>query len=647
MPKRRRNDDRGSKGASASKRRRGRGRGPGVGYSIKASRRALQTSNDVEDDKNNSFEKEDVSRSALGRDNTHQTLGKENLTGCAAGKRPREYFERGAFFKEASPASSASPALEFSEDEDKDEDDDGGEFAFNSDDEEFDAANVLQRSQQKSSDAEKLAPKPKPMPTNGQSNGESFLSQTRFDDCNISPLSLRAIKDAGYERMTIVQEATLPSILEGKDVLAKAKTGTGKTVAFLLPAIEVILKSPPISRDERRPTIFVIVVCPTRELAGQVAAEAESLLKYHANIGVQVVIGGKKLSAQQKRLQANPCQMLVGTPGRLKEHIETTPGFSQCLKGVKVLILDEADRLLNMGFRIELEKIIAAVPKERQTLFFSATVPKEVHQVSQIALKREHEFINTVEEGSEETHSKVLQSSIVASQEKHFSLIYGILVGHISQDPEYKVLVFCITICVTRVVTTLLSELKLNVREIHSRKSQGQRTRISDEFRKSKGLILVTSDVSARGVDYPDVTLVIQVGLPFDREHYIHRLGRTGRIGKDGQGILLLSPWEKFFLKSVKDLPITKALPPTIDKETYMKVKCALSHVDLRDKEAAYQTWLGFYSFKKGIAKNKTRLAQRANEFSRSMGLDTPPAINKLTLAKMRLNNVPGLRSSE
>ncbi|KAH9298162.1 hypothetical protein KI387_029844, partial [Taxus chinensis] len=462
-----------------------------------------------------------------------------------------------------------------------------------------------------------------------------------FDDCNVSALSLRAIKDAGYEHMTIVQEATLPSILKGKDVLAKAKTGTGKTVAFLLPAIEVILNSPPIGRDERRPPIFVLVICPTRELAGQAAKEAETLLKYHANIGVQVVIGGTRLPAEQKRLQANPCQMLVATPGRLQDHIENTPGFSRRLMGVKVLILDEADHLLDMGFRKPIERIIAAVPKERQTLLFSATVPEEVHQVSRIALRREHEYINTVEKGSEETHSKVSQSSIVASHESHFHLIYAILKEHISQDPEYKVLVFCTTAMVTRLIAEVLSELKLNVREIHSRKSQCYRTRVSDEFRKSKGLVLVTSDVSARGVDYPDVTLVIQVGIPSDREQYIHRLGRTGRKGKEGQGILLLAPWEEYFLKSVKDLPITKASVPTIDVEMNMKVKRALSHAELKDKESAYQAWLGYYNSVKAIGGDKSRLVELANQFSHSMGLDTPPAINKLTLSKMGLKNVP------
>jgi ATP-dependent RNA helicase MSS116 len=384
----------------------------------------------------------------------------------------------------------------------------------------------------------------------------SYLTETRFDQCAISLLSLKGIKDAGYEKMTCVQEATLPIILQGKDVLAKAKTGTGKTVAFLLPAIEVLSALPHSS------SINLLVMCPTRELANQVAVEARKLLKYHRSLGVQVVIGGTRLPQEQRSMKANPCQILVATPGRLKDHLENTPGFSTRIKGVKVLVLDEADRLLDMGFRRDIEKIISFIPKERQTLLFSATVPQEVRQMCHVAMKKDHVFINTVQEGDEETHSQVNQVYLVSPLDQHFSILYDVLKNHVAEDAAYKVIVFCTTAMVTRLVAEILSQLKLNVREIHSRKSQSARTKVSDEFRRSKGLILISSDVSARGVDYPDVTLIIQVGLPADREQYIHRLGRTGRKGKEGQGLLLLAPWEMHFLSSVKDLSVSEATTP-------------------------------------------------------------------------------------
>ncbi|CAL4962607.1 unnamed protein product [Urochloa decumbens] len=426
----------------------------------------------------------------------------------------------------------------------------------------------------------------------------------------------------------------------GKDVLAKAKTGTGKTVGFLLPAIEVLSALP------RTTSINLLVMCPTRELANQVAAEAKKLLKYHRSLGVQVVIGGTKLPQEQRSMQANPCQILVATPGRLKDHLENTPGFSTRIKGVKVLVLDEADRLLDMGFRRDIEKIIAFIPKERQTLLFSATVPEEVRQISHVAMRKNYEFINTVQEGDEETHSQVNQTYMIVPLDMHFSILYNVLKKHVMEDAEYKVIVFCTTAMVTKLVAEVLSQLKLNIREIHSRKSQSARTKVSDEFRKSKGLILVSSDVSARGVDYPDVTLVIQVGLPADREQYIHRLGRTGRKGKEGQGILLLAPWEMHFLSTVNDLSLSEAAAPSVDSSIQAVVKDAVRRVEMKSKESAYQAWLGYYNSNKTISRDKARLVRLAEEFSQSMGLAVPPAIPKLILRKMGLSNVPGLRSA-
>ncbi|KAM0906177.1 hypothetical protein ACQ4PT_016872 [Festuca glaucescens] len=481
--------------------------------------------------------------------------------------------------------------------------------------------------------------------TRGNGGGDSYLSQTRFDECALSPLTLKGVKAAGYERMTAVQEATLPIILKGKDVLAKARTGTGKTVAFLLPAVEVVSKLPPNDHDKKRPPISVVVVCPTRELADQAAAEANKLLKFHPSIGVQLVIGGTRMALEQKRMHTNPCQILVATPGRLKDHMENTPGFATRLMGVKILILDEADRLLDMGFRTDIERIVAALPKQRQTLLFSATVPDEVRQVCHVAMKRDLEFVNTVQEGSEETHSQVKQMHLVAPLDKQFSILYGLLTDHMSENVDYKVIVFCTTAKVTSLVAELLSELKLNVREIHSRKPQSYRTRISKEFKESKGLILVSSDVSARGVDYPNVTLVVQLGVPSDREQYIHRLGRTGRKGNEGSGVLLLAPWEEYFLRSIKDLPITEATLPLIDLDTKRKVEKALAHVEVKDKESAYQAWLGYYNSNKQIGRDKYQLVSLANEFSRSLGLNNPPALTKLILKKMGLSNIPGLRS--
>ncbi|XXG89950.1 hypothetical protein AAC387_Pa12g1831 [Persea americana] len=602
------------------------------------SRRRLDSDSELEEDEDFSPRQQ---RRQFGSQDGSSQLGKRGGRGSGLSHRSRE----GGGKPNRVGRESGIQALRISDIDDDEEDEDGDEKDLSGfeDSGEDDDVEVFKRASKSSESA--MTEISRPTPKSSTEGSGSYLSQTRFDECSISPSSLKGIKAAGYERMTVVQEATLPIILKGKDVLARARTGTGKTVAFLLPAIEEVVKLPPPDRDQKRPPINVLIVCPTRELANQAAAEANTLLRYHPSIGVQAIMGGTRIAVEQKRMQANPCQLLVATPGRLRDHIENTPGFATRLMGVKVLVLDEADHLLDMGFRRDVEKIVAAVPKQRQTLLFSATVPEEVRQICHIALKRDHEFINTVEEGSEETHSQVRQMHLLAPLDKHFPVLYAILKEHISEDVDYKVLVFCTTAMVTRMVADLLSELSLNVREIHSRKPQSYRTRISDEFRKSKGLILVTSDVSARGVDYPDVTLVVQMGVPSDREQYIHRLGRTGRKGKEGKGILLLAPWEEFFLATLRDLPIVKASLPSIDPDANKKVERALSHVEMKNKEAAYQAWLGYYNSNKNVGRDKFRLVELANEFSRSMGLDNPPTIPKLVLGKMGLKNVPGLRA--
>ncbi|XVF13162.1 hypothetical protein REPUB_Repub08aG0184500 [Reevesia pubescens] len=474
--------------------------------------------------------------------------------------------------------------------------------------------------------------------------GETIYSQKRFDECGISPLTVNALSAAGYFQMTRVQEATLSACLEGKDALVKAKTGTGKTAAFLLPAIETVVKAASTNTIQQAHPIFVLILCPTRELASQLAAEANALLKYHDGIGVQTLVGGTRFKVDQKRLESDPCQIIVATPGRLLDHVENKSTLSVRLMGLKMLILDEADHLLDLGFRKDVEKIVDCLPRQRQSLLFSATVPKEVRRISQLVLKREHAFIDTVGMGCVETHDKVKQSLLVAPHELHFQIVHNLLKKHISQTPEYKVIVFCTTGMVTSLMYLLLREMNMNVREIHSRKPQLYRTRVSDEFRESKRQILVTSDVSARGMDYPDVTLVIQVGIPSDREQYIHRLGRTGREGKDGEGILLIAPWEEYFLDEIKDLPLEKLSLPHLDQDVKQQLEFSMAKIDGSIKEAAYHAWIGYYNSIREIGRDKTTLVELANQFSQSIGLQRPPSLFRKTALKMGLKDIPGIR---
>ncbi|KAJ9147894.1 hypothetical protein P3X46_030008 [Hevea brasiliensis] len=473
---------------------------------------------------------------------------------------------------------------------------------------------------------------------------ESILSQKRFDECGLSPLTVKALTAAGYVQMTRVQEATLSVCLDGKDALVKAKTGTGKTAAFLLPAIEAVLKAKSGNANPRVSSVYILIICPTRELASQIAAEANAMLKYHDGIGVQTLVGGTRFKDDQKRLESDPCQIIVATPGRLLDHIENKGGLSVHLMGLKMLILDEADYLLDLGFRKDVEKIVDCLPRQRQSLLFSATIPKEVRRISQLVLKREHAFIDTLGLGCLETPAKVRQSFLVVPHELHFQVVHYFLKEHIRRTPDYKVIVFCTTGMVTSLMYMLLREMKMNVREMHSRKPQLYRARVSDEFKESKRSILVTSDVSARGMNYPDVTLVIQAGIPADREQYIHRLGRTGREGKDGEGILLLAPWEEYFLNELEDLPLDKLPLPNVDRETKLKVEDSMSKIDSSVKEAAYHAWLGYYNSIREIGRDKTTLVELANRFSESIGLQRPPHLFRKTALKMGLKDIPGIR---
>lgn len=399
-----------------------------------------------------------------------------------------------------------------------------------------------------------------------------------------------------------------------------------------------------INAPQRVPPIRVLILCPTRELATQITAELKVLLKYHDGIGVQTLIGGIRFKDDQKRLESDPSQIIVATPGRLLDHIEYKSGISLRLMGLQMLILDEADHLLDLGFRKSVEKLVDCLPRQRQSLLFSATIPKEVRRISQLVLKRDHTYIDTVGINCVETPVKVKQSYLVAPHESHFQILHHILKEHILQAPDYKVIVFCTTGMVTSLLYQLLREMKMNVREIHSRKPQLYRTRMSDEFRESKQLILVSSDVSSRGMNYPDVSLVIQVGIPTDREQYIHRVGRTGREGKEGECILLIAPWEEYFLDEIKDLPLTRFPLPDIDPETKLQVENSMAKIDNDVKESAYHTWLGYYNSIREIGRDKTTLAELANQFSESIGLQRPPALFRKTALKMGLKDIPGFR---
>ncbi|KAF4047254.1 Helicase conserved C-terminal domain [Phytophthora infestans] len=474
----------------------------------------------------------------------------------------------------------------------------------------------------------------------------SHLSDVSFASLPISQRSKDVLtRDMGYEFLTHVQNDTLPLVLDGRDVLAKGKTGNGKTIAFLLPTLERMLTHPQPKQDK----ISALVISPTRELAQQIAVEAVKLTNAHG-LRTSCFVGGSAVNKDVKELtQSGGIDVLVSTPGRLQAHLEDNSGrIRQKLDSLQVLVLDEADRLLDMGFRPDIMRIISHLPKERQTLLFSATLPAATEELKDVALLDDYVFVDTIEGDDQQTNTQAVQEYVVCDLQDVIPVVEGILEEHMKL-PAYKVIVFLPTARSAQFMAQLFQSAGFqNVLEMHSRKSQSARTKAADAFRKGKKMIMFSSDVSARGVDYPDVSLVLQVGLT-DRDQYIHRLGRTARAGMEGRGILVLADFEKVMLRDLADLPLTELEQrPQLDQQNYRTTR-ALANVRQRSEleqsaEKAYAAFLGFYNSNlKKLKMSKTKLVETGALYSQLIGLEKVPSLQKKTLRAMGLMDTPGL----
>ncbi|CAG8797126.1 20867_t:CDS:2, partial [Cetraspora pellucida] len=406
----------------------------------------------------------------------------------------------------------------------------------------------------------------------------------RFDEITaILPRTQRSLREEfKYITMSKVQHAVLSQAPIEGDLFVKAKTGTGKTLAFLIPAIETMhRKSHPKNNDGRM--VSVMILSPTRELAQQIATEAERLTRFY-DYKVHCLVGGERRDAQIKRLMRHRVDIVVGTPGRVEDLLSSLPHFNRQCMEIKTLILDEADQLLDMGFREDIERIIQYYPKDRQTFLFSATVSPQIRQIAKFALKSDYTFIDTVDPNDVNTNIQVKQTYAIIPYHIHLVAIRKIINDHMKQHKNGKIMMFLPTKMSTILYADFLRCIgDVEVFELHSGKSQEQRTKVSNRFRQSRhDAILVTSDVSARGVDYPGVTLVVQVGAPSSRDQYIHRLGRTGRAGKEGEGILLLAPFEKGFINCIDNLPIKRieGIDSDLEKSTDSVVVKAIEMLD-------------------------------------------------------------------
>ncbi|KIL56774.1 hypothetical protein M378DRAFT_113290 [Amanita muscaria Koide BX008] len=442
-------------------------------------------------------------------------------------------------------------------------------------------------------------------------------------ETSVHPSTLRPIIEKPFSLVTMssVQSRVLP-LLPGlampyqtqqpgdaatpRDLLVKAKTGTGKTLAFLVPAIESRLRA--ISQHVKKSLsdgglisdkileskakrsfamnrVGALIISPTRELGTQIANEALRLLTYHGALDVQLLVGGESRRKQVRDWSRRRKDIVVATPGRLRDLLNEKE-FADAFAHTQLLILDEADSLLDMGFRDDIDAITEYLPPtpERQTFLFSATVSSAIRQVAREVLDKRHVFINCVNDADAPVHTHIKQYHTVlpsaADQVPH--LLRLLAHEQLANPGSSKTIMFFPTTKMTQLFTSMLKEIKKSalpagnntrIYEIHSKKTMESRTRTSADFRadKSGAAVLVSSDVSARGVDYPGVTRVIQVGVPSSKDQYVHRVGRTGRGGeggREGRGDLVLLPWEMGFVTcQLGEVPLKPVTVKDMEKQ--------------------------------------------------------------------------------
>ena len=371
----------------------------------------------------------------------------------------------------------------------------------------------------------------------------------KFDELNIDERILRAIEDMGFEETSPIQTQAIPAVCEGIDVVGQAQTGTGKTAAYTIPMLMKI--DPQIKKPQ------AIVLCPTRELAVQVAEEIRKLAKYMSDIKVLPVYGGQEIVRQIKSLKTG-VQIIVGTPGRVMDHMRRkTVKFDN----INMVILDEADEMLDMGFREDMETILTETPEDRQTVMFSATMPKAIMDIAR-NFQKDARIIKVVRK--ELTVSNIEQFYYEVRPKNKTEVLCRLIDIY---NPRLSV-VFCNT---KRQVDELISELKGRgyfADGIHGDMKQQQRDRVMDDFRSGKVDILIATDVAARGIDVDDVDMVFNYDIPQDEEYYVHRIGRTGRAGRSGFALSFISGKEVYKLKDIERYCKTKILAkpvPSLD----------------------------------------------------------------------------------
>ncbi|KAL1898724.1 hypothetical protein Cpir12675_001727 [Ceratocystis pirilliformis] len=491
----------------------------------------------------------------------------------------------------------------------------------------------------------------------------------------VHPTIIRTIVSGmGYQKMSEVQARTIRPSLEGKDLVAQAKTGTGKTIAFLLPTLQrMILEDPRLAtRSSRHNASFGdvrgIVLSPTRELAEQIAVEAKKLVQ-GTGLVVQAAVGGTQKSQMLQRARREGCHLLVATPGRLLDLLQDSRSGLKA-PNLAALVLDEADRMLDVGFSEALRDIGRYLPdpaeKERQTLLFSATIPKDVVSLARAMVRPNNfEFIQTIREDDEPTHAKVPQHIVVTHGWYNVIPSVAELIKRESEAAAaagsdvlpFKAIIYTPTTAMVDLLYPTLASVTRDLGRgfsrhfIHGKLTQNQRTRAADMFRTAKSGFLISSDVTARGMDFPNVSHVIQIALPPNAEQYVHRIGRTGRADKEGQGYIIVPRYMlassrqmlgAFPINPDKTLETANVEPTDETNESHPIFKAVAEGYNRADPDTFNTTYLSL------LGSVERRNAQDAiasmNELTRyGFGMEEPPYVSENSAARLGLSRISGV----
>lgn len=449
---------------------------------------------------------------------------------------------------------------------------------------------------------------------------EDIQSKQLFSTLNISEQTRKGIEEMGFTMMTEVQARCIPPLLAGRDVLGAARTGSGKTVAFLLPAIELLYNC----KFKPRNGTGVIIVSPTRELALQIFGVARELAKHH-NFTYGIVMGGANRKAEADKL-AKGVALIVATPGRLLDHLQNTKGF--VYKNLKAFVIDEADRILETGFEEEMKQIVDILPKERQTLLFSATQTTKVDDLARVSLKKAPLYINVHQHQDVATNEGLEQGYVVCPSDTRFMLLFTFL----KKNLKKKIIVFFSSCDAVKYHAELLNYIDVPVVDLHGRKKQNQRTNTLFEFSNAESGILLCTDVASRGLDIPQVDWIIQYDPTDDPKEYIHRVGRTARAGGRGKALLFLLPSELGFLRYLKQakVPLNEyEFPPNKITNVQSQLEKLIEKNYYLNKSAkdGYRSYLQAYashSLKHIFDIHSLDLAKVAKSF----GLSVPPNVH-------------------